>query len=161
MANSLYQWMITGIIALLHPFYVSVIEIQHKATEKNVDISVRIFTEDLEGTLKKINNKVDLIHPNDQSLNNQLINSYITKKLQIKIDGKVYPLHYVGYEQQQESIWAYFDMSNITSFKKIDIDCSILYDFETNQINIFHIKEKGIEKSYKLDYPKTGVSFDF
>ncbi len=161
MANSLYQWMITGIIALLHPFYVSVIEIQHNATEKNVDVSVRIFTEDLEAGLKKMNNKVDLIHPTDQSLNNQMINAYISNKLKIKIDGKLYPLHYVGYEQQQESIWTYFDIPNISSFKKVEVDCNILYDFEKNQINIFHVKENGIEKSYKLDYPKTIASFDF
>ncbi len=151
----------TGVIALLHPFYVSVIEIQHNAKDNNIDISVRIFTEDLETTLKKINTKIDLIHPIDQSLNNQLINNYITKKLQIKIDGKIYPLHYVGYELQQESIWSYFDIPNISALKKIEVDCSVLYDFETNQINIIHVKEKGIEKSYKLDYPKTNASFDF
>ena len=161
MANSLYQWILTGIISLLHPFYVSVIEIQHNANEKNVDVSVRIFTEDLEATLKKMNNKVDLIHPTDQSLNNQMLNSYITNKLQIKIDGKSYPLHYVGYEQQQESIWTYFDIANISSFKKVEVECSILYDFEKSQINIFHVKEKGVEKSYKLDYPKTNAVFDF
>jgi hypothetical protein len=161
MVNSLFQWIMTGLVALLHPFYVSVIEIQHNANEKNLDISVRVFTEDMESVLRKSNTQVDLVHPKDQNLNNQLINSYISSKLHISVDGKPCNIRYFGYELQQESVWCYFDIPNIPSFKKLDADCTLLYDFEKSQINIFHVKQNGTEKSFKLDFPKNKVSFDF
>ena len=161
MAISLFQWLLTGLVALVHPFYISVIDIQHNAKEKTVEVSVRIFTEDLETTLKKINNKADLLHPQDKTTNDILIRNYITSKLQLKIDGKDAPLHYLGHEQQQESTWCYFEILNVPSLKKIDASCSLLYDFETRQENIFHAKVNGTEKSYKLDYPKTNTGFEF
>jgi hypothetical protein len=44
---------------------------------------------------------------------------------------------------------------------KLEVDCSLLYDFETSQINIFHVKSKGNEKSFKLDYPSKAFNMTF
>ena len=43
----------------------------------------------------------------------------------------------------------------------MEIDCSILYDFEKTQTNILHVKSKGIEKSSKLDNPQKNAVFEF
>ena len=54
MATIFIQWLITASISILHPFYVSVIEIDHNAKDATAEISVRVFTDDLEKTLQKI-----------------------------------------------------------------------------------------------------------
>ena len=162
MVNIMVQWMATGLIAALHPFFVSVIEINHNQKEATVEISVRVFTEDLEKTLQKYTTgKVDIINPPDKVFLEKQISIYLSQKLKLRINGQPVTLHYIGHEIQQESVWSYLEVSNIPEVKKVEVDCSILYDFEKSQTNIFHIKSKGMEKSYKLDNPKTNTVFDF
>lgn len=157
----MFQWFIISAMAVLHPFFVSVIEMNHNAKEKSVEVSIRIFTDDLEATLKKVNNsKVDLLNPNNKVNNDKLIVEYIRQKMAIKIDTKLVVLEYVGYEIKKESVWIYFEIDNIASIKKVDVNCNLLYDFEKKQINIFNVKANGKEESYKLDYPKTDASFN-
>ncbi|MBH2004813.1 MAG: hypothetical protein I8H66_09000 [Sphingobacteriia bacterium] len=162
MANSMVQWLITASVALLHPFFVSVIDISHNEKDATAEISVRIFTDDLEKTLQKYSKaKVDIIHPADKAFIDQQLNTYINNTLHLKINGVPAKPKYIGYEIIKESTWAYFEVAGVKELKKLDVDCSLLHDFETSQINIFHVKSKGQEKSYKLDHPKRVTSFDF
>lgn len=162
MVNSMFQWISLAIIALLHPFYVSVIEINHNAKEATAEISIRIFTQDLESTLQKYSStKVDMAHPSDNALLDKQINQYIQQKLQLKINGQAANIHYLGHEIQMESVWIYAEVSKVSQLKRLDVQCQLLFDFQNLQSNIFHVKAKGQEKSYKLDYPKNSTSFEF
>lgn len=157
-----FQWLIVGIFSVLHPLYVSIIEMNQNPKDKTVEISVRIFTDDFEATLKKYSReKVDLLNPKEKIAMDKLINNYICSRLKVKIDGSNELLHFLGYEQQKESIWCYFEIENISSLKKVDVNCNLLYDYQEKQMNIFHVKAKGVEKSYKLDNPKTYAVFEF
>ncbi|GAC1438982.1 MAG: hypothetical protein NVSMB63_03630 [Sediminibacterium sp.] len=147
---------------MVHPFFVSVIDINHNVKETTVEISVRIFTDDLEKTLrKKTTGTIDLTNPKDKAFVEKQINAYISQKLQLKINGQPAGMHFLGYEQQQESTWSYFEVKNIRVVKNLGVFCSLLHDFETNQVNIFHVKANGAEKSFKLDYPDTATVFNF
>ena len=175
MVNIMVGWSLMSIFSLFpcfhqseiknksfHPFYVSMIEIDHNAKEKTIEISIRVFTEDLETTLKKYGNKtVDILHPANKAEIDKLLNDYIQHKLQLKLDGKAATLHYLGYEQQLESIWTYMEVKDVPTVKKLSVNCSLLYDYQDKQSNIFHIKANGTEKSYKLDNPETGTEFIF
>jgi hypothetical protein len=161
MVNSVHQWLMISLFTFLHPFFISVIEINHNAKEKSVEVSVRAFVDDVESTLSKNNNvKVDLNNPKDKAALDQLIAKYMTQKIQISIDGKPQSMQYIGYEVKQESVWVYFEIEHINTLKKVDVHCNLLYDFQQKQINIFHVKANGKEKSYKLEYPKTIAGFE-
>jgi len=162
MANILVQWMLTGVMAMLHPFFVSVIEINHNQKEATVEISVRVFSEDLEKTLQKYTTvKLDITNPPDKAFLEKQISNYITQKIKLKINGQAVSLHYLGHEIQRESTWSYFEIAKIPEVKKIEVDCSLLFDYEKSQTNILHVKSKGVEKSYKLDCPANTAVFDF
>ncbi|MCX6205039.1 MAG: hypothetical protein NTZ19_02155 [Bacteroidetes bacterium] len=162
MANSMVQWLTMAFIALMHPFYVSVIDINHNTKEGAVELSIRIFTPDLEQTLQKYSStKVDIAIPKDKALLDKQISNYINQKIQLKINGQPVTVNYVGYEIQNESVWVYAEVPKITTLKKLEVNCNLLYDFKDLQSNIIHVKANGAEKSYKLDYPKTNTSFDF
>ncbi len=162
MANTLVQWLLISSIALVHPFFVSVIDIEHNSKENTAEISIRIFTEDLEKTLQKYSSaKIDLYQPNNKLQNGKELTNYIGKNLQLKINGQPVSIKYIGYEIIKESTWTYFEVEGVKEIKKIDINCGLLYDFEKSQTNIFHIKNKRQEKSYKLDQTQRTTSFDF
>jgi hypothetical protein len=162
MATILIQWLVTSAFMVLHPFFVSVTQIEHNEKEKTLEISVRIYTDDLEKTLRPYSKtKVDLIKPADKEALNKLITAYMQQHLKLVVNGKPVQLEYVGYEIQSESTWTYLQVSNISSVKEIGVNTNILYDLTKDQTNILEVKANNKKSSYKLDYPGTSTSFNF
>ena len=162
MANILFQWLITAYMGMVHPFYVSMTDINYNDNTRSLEISVRIFTDDLENTLRKYHKeKIDILHPASQEQMNSYVNDYIQQHLQMKVNDKTAALNFIGYEQQSESIWTYFEVSKVDKVNKVNIVNSLLHDYNTNQINMMHIKVKDKEQSNKLNYPDTSALFSF
>ena len=98
MANILHQWLLIGYTALIHPFFVSMTDINYNDKNKTLEISVRIFTDDLEKTIRQTyKGKVDLLNKNDKANSEKLVQQYINKHLIIKADGKVLNLKFDVY----------------------------------------------------------------
>ena len=149
--------------SLPHPLYISVTEMEYNATEKALEISCKVFTEDLEKGLAKANEaKVDMYNPKDKALLEKQIADYIRKHLLIKCDGKPLTLEFVGYELEEQSTWSYYQVSKLTTApKKVEVHSSIFYELYDKQINIVHMSSGGTRKSTKLDYPETELVFEF
>lgn len=144
------------LIAFSHPYYISMTDINHNAKNKTVEVSVRIFTDDFEKTLRKnCSCKVDLSAKGDKKVMSKLINAYILQHLQIQLDGMDTILEYKGYQQEEESIWSYFEISNISSLQKIEVVNTLLHDYKQEQINMIQINANGNEQTEKLDYPNS------
>jgi len=162
MASILFQWITVLYAAIVHPFFVSTTDINYNSKDKELEISVRIFTDDFENTLRKYHtSKIDILHPANQEEMNGFVNDYIQKHLHLKVNGKAVQMNFVGYEQQSESIWSYFEVKNISNVQKIDIVNSLLHDYTSNQENMLHVRASNKDFSYKLDYPDTNASFSF
>ena len=138
------------------------INIEHNAKEKTLEISCRIFTNDLETTLRKSNKGfIDLINPRDKSAMNKLVNDYIQKHLSIQVDGKTVALQFLGYEQQEDAINSFFQVNNIASVKKISVTDNILYEYKSEQISLLHVTVNGNRKSTKMVNPEERASLEF
>lgn len=162
MANILFHWLSTGIVALLHPFFVAVIEINHNPKDATVEISVRAFAEDIEKAVQKYTTKkIDLLSPADPVFLDSQIGSYVNQKLRLKVNGQAVALKYLGHELQKESIWMYLEVPKVADMSSLELDCKLLYDLEVSQTNLVHVKSKGISRNYKLDYPKNMALFNF
>lgn len=149
-------------ISFVHPFYVSLIEIRHNEAEATAEISVRIFTDDLEQILRKQTNvPIDLVNPKNKAAVEAELSKYIRQKIQLTIDGKPSQMEYLGYEIQKESVWSYWEIPGLKTMKNLQADCNLLYDFVNLQTNIFHVKKGEKEWSRKLDYPETKLVFSF
>src|SRR5439155_6176302 len=71
-------------LSSFHPYYVSVTEIKYKEEEKTLEVSCRMFTDNLENTLRKLHKKqIDILHPKDKKEVGKLLSEYVTKHLQI------------------------------------------------------------------------------
>lgn len=145
-----------------HPFYVSVVEINHNSSDKTLEISCKLFADDMEDVLKQqFKTSVDLTSNNQQAQNNKLITAYVQAHLQVAADDKAQKLQYVGFEKESESVYCYFEVPQADAPKKLTVTNSLLHDFTKSQINIIHVMANGQRKSHKLDYPNTAVSFTF
>ena len=162
MVNILIHWTLTSLLAILHPFFVSVIDITHNPKERSIEMSVRIFNEDLEKTLQKYTTvKIDILQPTNRDFVNEEIQKYISKHLTVIVNGKPISYKIIGFEQQKESTWCYFEAQNMNSANTVGIDCDILYDLENTQVNIIHVKSKGIENFNFKCFAETGSSDPF
>jgi uncharacterized protein DUF6702 len=162
MASTLFQWFAAAFVGFIHPFFVSMTDINYNGKEKELEISVRIFTDDLENTLRKYHSlDIDIIHPADIKQMNGFVNAYIEKHLQLQVNDSSVQMSFLGYEEQSESIWSYFEVKNINNVQKLNITNSLLHDYNTYQVNMIHVKANDKEYSTKLDYPSTAASFSF
>jgi hypothetical protein len=146
----------------LHPLYVTVTEIHHNAKERTLEISCKIFADDMEEILEKNYKKaVDLTNEKQAGQNNNLIADYISSHFSVTADAKRQKLEYLGFEKEAEAVYCYFEVKDIAGLKKLDLTNSLLQDLTTEQINIMHVVVNGNRKSYKLDYPQQKASFQF
>lgn len=145
-----------------HPLYVSVTEINHNATDKNLEISCKIFTDDFEKTLNTLSNKkVDLFNPKDKVETDRLVSDYVRKRLLIRLDGKEVALEFVGFERENDAIWSYFQAAVPAIPKKVEVNNSILYETYDKQLNLMHVTVGGTRKSMRLNYPDKEAKFEF
>lgn len=151
-----------------HPFHVSVVEINHNATDKTLEISCKIFTDDFEKALVQNfsqdaahKTKVDLINPSNKAAMDTLVKKYVSSHLSISVDGKPVHFSYLGFERENEAVYSYLQVDNIAALKKIDISNSLMHDMFTDQINLMHVIVGGNRKSTKLDYPQIVAGFSF
>ena len=146
----------------LHPFHVSVVEINHNATDKTLEISCKLFTDDFEKVLtQNYKTRVDLINPPIKAAMDTLVKKYILSHLSLIVDGKPRQFTYVGFEHENEAVYGYVQIENISSVNKIDVTNKLMQDLFTDQINLIHVIVGGNRKSTKLNYPSQNVSLSF
>ncbi len=171
MAASVYKWSLIPLLAVVftsfspvtpHPFHVSVVEIEHNAADKSLEISCKIFTDDFENALaKRYKTKVDLINPPNKAAMDTLIKKYILSHLSIRANGKPVVFSYMGFENEKEAVYGYIEVESVSTVSKLEITNTLMYEEFTDQVNIMHVKVAGNRKSTKLDYPDKEAAFSY
>lgn len=140
------------LLFLLHPFYVSVTDIKHNQESKTLEISSKIFSDDLERAIfndSKV--KLDIAQPNDKVQASNLVALYLKKHLSISVNGKPQTLKSIGYEVIDDAVWCYLETEKVNTVKKIEIKNDILLALHPQQINIINLKIGINETHFKLD----------
>ncbi|MFV0237959.1 MAG: DUF6702 family protein [Flavobacteriales bacterium] len=118
-------------------FHVTTTKIDYNAASQKINISIKFFTEDIEGAIHKKNT--------DGSFKNAL-NQYVKDKFKLKINGVSKSLRLTGTNASQKTTWGYFEVSEITDVKNIEIANSMLLNL-SGQKNIMNFSINGQRKS--------------
>lgn len=147
---------------VMHPYYVSVTEIEYKPAEKEVQIAGKLFIDDLESALQKeFTAKVAILNAADKKKNEALLNTFFQRHLKISIDGKPASFELIGFEREEEAIWTYLVIKNVNRLKTATVFNDLLYAQRQDQINIIHFINNGNRKSHRLTYPDTQIIFSW
>lgn len=146
-----------------HPFHVSVCDIEHDAETRALQISQRIFMDDLESGLEAFHEleSVDAYKPEDPQLLDSLIGGYLKAKLFLRINGRDVRFNYLGSELEGDARWAYLEVPNIATVSEAEISNLILLESFDDQENIIHLKVGEKLKSYRLSKDEKVVTFKF
>lgn len=148
-------------LVAFHPFYLGVTQFKLNAKTRTLETSVKLFTNDFETALKKLNDNkaVDLINGSNKEEINKLINKYLQQHLNIKLNGKSATFDYLGFEIEKDVTWVYVEYKKVKSIKTLDIENSLLYDSFDQQTNIIRLETAAGEQNSKLSFPEKTVKF--
>jgi hypothetical protein len=144
------------IFLLPHPIHVSVTEIEYSEKNKSLQITSRIFIDDLETAIrtKTKQESLDLLNlPTGQSLD-QLVRNYLADHLRIKVDGKPAKINYIAHELDDAAIICYLEIENIKKLKTLEVTDDVIHEVHADQYNLVHITYRSPVKSYRLTREK-------
>jgi len=145
-----------------HPFYLGIVHFKHNVTNNIIETDVKLFVNDLEAALKKLNNKpIDVINGTNKTELNTIINAYVRTHLVVKINGKKCDYSFVGFEVEKDVVWIYLEYKNIKAIKNLEVEASLLYDYIKQQSNIIRVECNATEQNKKLNYPEKSVKLSF
>lgn len=136
-----------------HPYYVSLTEIRYHSDTRQMDVSVRMFTDDLQLAIRKINGIQSQEPLYSRSEIDSLLSIYIHHHLKIELNGQLLKFDFIGFELEDESTWSYLECKNISTFSIVKITNTLLFDFIDGQVNMMHFYYDTQRKSTKLNQP--------
>ena len=144
----------------MHPYYVSMTEIEFNPKEKKLEISVRIFTDDLEKALaRSCGCKTDLLSPEKKESMKPVLDAYLKKKLGINIDGKPVTYSFLGFEKEEESTWSFLEVTLDKTPDQMTVTNQLLYEIQKQQSNLVRYRKPGSDKTLQLTNPEREVRF--
>jgi hypothetical protein len=128
-------------------------EIRQNPNSSNLEVAQKIFWDDLEVSLSAYHKEsFDILNPKDEKNLSEKIGTYLTSHFEISVDGRKVSLNYLGFEVEEDAIWAYYESNPISISTQIEVRNSILLQETNSQQNIVHIyfPENSIPRSLLL-----------
>ena len=141
------------ILAWLHPIHLSICEIEYDQSRQALEITHRIFIDDLELSLR---NKyslqtLDITLPNNGMTTDEMVRDYLKDNFQLAVNGKDFPYDYLGHEVEGDILYCYVEAIKVKKLKKIRVQNKILHELYDDQTNLVHVNNGNGIKSLKLD----------
>jgi hypothetical protein len=129
-------------VLFLHPFHVSVTEVDWNEELQSAEITCRVFYDDFEVATGV---RVD-------DLTNEVVEKYVREKFTFRLDESEKEMNFVGFEFQQDVVFIYWEYKSIKDFNNILIENRILLEVYDDQENIIHIQKKDKIKSLRINH---------
>jgi hypothetical protein len=127
-------------LAWLHPFFISLTEIRYNSNSGTMELSQKIFWDDLEVALaSEFKEKVDFLKPTNKAKLESQIKTYLLKHNQLWVNGKSVTLTYLGYEVEEDAAWFYLESSATEMPKSVEVQSTVLLKDFDGQQNIVHV----------------------
>jgi hypothetical protein len=135
----------------LHKYYLSITEIEYVKEKKSVQIITRIFIDDFERLLReRYNDHIRLDSGKDETEINKSINKYLLSKMPISINGEQKKPVYIGKEYDDDILYIYYEITNVSEIKSFQIENKTLFDMFEDQKNVVRTKINGNNKTFVL-----------
>jgi hypothetical protein len=132
-----------------HKFYVAVYQINFAPEKEMLQITSRVFADDLNKALEKKYNKKHYIGTAKESPEDLvLLKKYFAENLTIKVNGQSKSMNLLSKEMEGDVLICYLSAKGISKLKSIEVHNSILVGWDSEQQNITHFTILGTKQSF-------------
>jgi hypothetical protein len=134
---------------VFHKFYVGVYQINYAPEKKMLQITSRIFIDDLNnGVEKKYKIKSNIGTGKETEADIALLKKYLSENFTIKVNGQSKPITFLSKEVESNDVLVcYSRIKDVGKIKSLEISNTILTDWNAEQQNITHVSVLGVKKS--------------
>jgi len=124
-----------------HPIHVSVTDVEFVKEKKELQVIVRIFTDDLEKQIRAETSKpnLDILNPGNDLTSDQLFSDYLNRHLTFRVNRKEKEFDYLGYQEETGAILSYLLISDIDQLSELEVRNDILLATYDDQVNLVHV----------------------
>lgn len=139
----------------IHKFYVSIYQINYVPEKKMLQITSRIFMDDLNVVLEKnFKRKANIGEPTENEEDLLMMKKYIEDNFSIKINGKKKQVNFLSKEIDNNVVVCYLSIRDVAKISSIEIHNTMLLDLNADQQNIIQTSILGKKKSLMFEGEK-------
>ncbi len=146
----------------VHPFYISMCQIELRPEAKTAEVAIKCFTDDLEKALVAetgVNPRLGT--PAEAKDARQMLEAYFNRHFRLKVNDAAASLQWVGFEVEMDVVWVYFEAQNLPKPQRITVFNDVLVREFENQNNIVQVTLTGKTKGLMLGRGKTSGEVQF
>lgn len=144
-----------------HKYYFSRTEIHQNVQSNAMEITISIFSDDLENALQDQGEPLRLGDEREREDVNNLLREYLQSKFTVKTDGRPLLLSFLGKEVEHDITYCYLEVMNVPSCQIMEIKSTILHELFEEQLNRVEINWNGKSTSGDLTRSRSTLSIDF
>ncbi|QCK13490.1 DUF6702 family protein [Mangrovivirga cuniculi] len=161
MAAKIFLTAILSFFWSLHPFHVSVTDIVHKKDQKALQITSRVFLDDLELALNDVTGEtLDVIALSKSGELDNILKPYFLKNFKLRVDDEKTPLKYLGSQLDQDALMVFLEVENVQTVSKLFVRNTLIFEKYDDQSNIIHFNYNDEVTSARLHEDNPYVIFE-
>lgn len=134
-----------------HKFYMSIYQINYAPQKKMIQITSRIFIDDLNDALEKKYHKKYFIGTDRETPEDEVaMKKYLSEKFILKLNGTAKPMSFLSKEVDTNVLVCYFKITDVSKINKLEIENSALTELNDEQQNIIQANISGEKQSLLL-----------
>ncbi|WP_205959352.1 DUF6702 family protein [Flavobacterium rivulicola] len=134
-----------------HRFYVAIYQIDFVPQKKRVEITTRIFMDDLnEAVTKAYKKNTNIGTEKETPEDTALLKKYLNENFKLTINGKPKAYNYISSEVESNVVICYLSIKEIIKISSIQVENSILTEVHSEQQNIIQFNNNGKKQNLLL-----------
>lgn len=137
---------------MVHDYYVSITKLNYVKEKKAVQITSRLFIDDLEMALRK--QYGDTLKINSEQSEKQMseyIGNYMKRSLLVTINGENKKLTFIGNEYDVDVVVCYMEIENVEAIHTLKVSNTVFFNMYSNQENIVRTNINSKNKTFILN----------
>ena len=132
----------------VHKFYVALYQVNYAPEKKMLQITTRIFVDDLNNAIgKRYTKKSNLGSENETVEDLNLLKRYFGEKLSFNVNGQVRHMLFLSKEMEGDVLICYFTIKEVKKINSLEIYNSIITEGISEQQNIMHFNVLGTKNT--------------
>ena len=138
-------------VSTKHPYYISVAEIHHNRNLERLEITLRIFVDDLEKAIALHQSLPSfyITNPDDPSTRD-MIRLYLDDRFRLAVNREAASMEFLGGEVEDDTYWAYLKVDGVVCFDQLEIEYIVLLEVFEEQLNLVHVQQESAIRTFRL-----------